>query len=62
MLSVTYLSKDASFTRFVLGDFMYRVLSAIFTFAEGTTSLGNVDYTSALYMQKLVVNNAPMAC
>jgi hypothetical protein len=48
---MAYLSKDAGFTRFILGDLMYRVFSAIFTLAVGTTSLGNVDYISALYAQ-----------
>ena len=46
-LDGTYLSEDAGFTRFVLGYFVDGVLSAIFTFAVGTTGLGNVDCTLA---------------
>lgn len=48
---MAYLRENTSFTRFVLGNFMYCVLSAIFTLAVGSTSLGNVDYTSALYTE-----------
>jgi hypothetical protein len=42
-----YLSKDTSFTGFVLGDFVDGVFSAIFTFAVSTTGLWNVDCLSA---------------
>ena len=39
-----YLSEDTRFTSFILSDFMDSVFSAVFAFAVGTTSLGNVDY------------------
>jgi hypothetical protein len=40
-----YLSEDTCFTGFVLCDFVDGVLSAVFAFAVGATSLGNVDYS-----------------
>ena len=38
-----YLSENTCFTGFVLCDFVDGVFSAVFAFAVGTTSLGDVD-------------------